>query len=386
MRSVATSVWIKVAKSPGASAARSSITIPRSRARASRIDQIDLLFECRFHQSSGEARRDQLGVLVGDVTPIRDLGILERPTVHLRVEHSQPPGQVEVEAHVLELGAIEGRHVDGEPNLTAGQEVAEQPAGLDGNRDLGLLGGGTQVRRDHNLGMADQGVIRRRRLGVEDVDRRAGDLAAIEGFQRAASSIRPPRAQLMMRTDGFIMAISRAPIRLRVSAVSGVCRVRKSQRPQRSSSRATLSTPNSSALSAARNGSKPRTVIPKPCARLATASPTRPRPITPRVLPSSCEPVNLVRSHLPDLRLSLALATFRASGQQQCHRVLGRRDRVSARRIHHHDPAPGRGRDVDVIDAHARANDRLEPGLAFQNLGRQLRARSDHDAVGLEQR
>ena len=52
--------------------------------------------------------------------------------------------------------------------------------------------------------------------------------------------------------------------------------------------------------------------MPKPRARRATARPTRPRPTTPSVLPSSWVPVNLLRSHFPDLRLSLALATLRA--------------------------------------------------------------------------
>ncbi len=66
--------------------------------------------------------------------------------------------------------------------------------------------------------------------------------------------------------------------------------------------------------------------------------------------------------------------------------MLGRGDRVAAGRVHHDDPAPGRGRDVDVVDAHARAHDRLEPRLALEHLGRQLRARADHDPVGLRQR
>ena len=91
----------------------------------------------------------------------------------------------------------------------------------------------------------------------------------------------------MIRTDGFIRAISAAPMMLRVSAVIGVCSVRKSQRGHMSSSRWTLSMPSSCAFSAARKGSKPTTVIPKPCARFATASPTRPSPTTPSVLPSS---------------------------------------------------------------------------------------------------
>src|SRR5690349_17481315 len=50
-----------------------------------------------------------------------------------------------------------------------------------------------------------------------------------------------------------------------------------------------------------------------PCARFATASPTRPSPTTPSVLPPSWLPVNLPRSQRPAFRLSFALATFRES-------------------------------------------------------------------------
>ncbi len=143
-----------------------------------RVDQVDLLFEGRFHQPGGEAGRDQLGVLVRDLAAIGELGVLERSAVHLGMEHSQPPGQVQVEPHVLELGAIERGHVDGESDLPARQEVGQEPGGLDGDRDLGLLGRGAQMRRDHDQRMTDQGMIGRRRLGIEDVDGRAGDLAA----------------------------------------------------------------------------------------------------------------------------------------------------------------------------------------------------------------
>ena len=108
------------------------------------------------------------------------------------------------------------------------------------------------------------------------------------------------------------MPIARASMRLRVSALSGVCSEIKSQRGQSSSSRDTLSTPFSSAFSADSSGSKPTTVMPKPRARRATARPTRPKPTTPRVLPSSWVPVKALRSHFPDLRLSLATATLRA--------------------------------------------------------------------------
>ena len=59
----------------------------------------------------------------------------------------------------------------------------EQPGRFDGDRDLGLFGRGTQVRRDDNLTEADERMILRRRLGIEDVDGGAGDLTGLQGFR-----------------------------------------------------------------------------------------------------------------------------------------------------------------------------------------------------------
>ena len=46
-------------------------------------------------------------------------------------------------------------------------------------------------------------------------------------------------------------------------------------------------------------------------ARSATACPMRPRPTMPSVLPASCTPMNLLRSHFWARRLASAAATFR---------------------------------------------------------------------------
>ena len=59
--------------------------------------------------------------------------------------------EVEVEPQVLQLGPVERRHVDGEPDLAAAEEVGQQPRGLDGDADLRLLGRGPEVRRDQHL-------------------------------------------------------------------------------------------------------------------------------------------------------------------------------------------------------------------------------------------
>jgi hypothetical protein len=69
--------------------------------------------------------------------------------------------------------------------------------------------------------------------------------------------------------------------------------------------------------------------------------------------------------------------------EQQRERVLRRRDHVRLRRVGDHDPALGRGPDVDVVDPDARAADRAQPLGAPDQVGGQLRRRADQDAVEL---
>ena len=70
----------------------------------------------------------------------------------------------------------------------------------------------------------------------------------------AASSTRPPRAQLMMRTPFFIFLMAAASMMFLVFSVSGVCSVMKSARLNSASS-STFSTPRSRARSSDKNGS-----------------------------------------------------------------------------------------------------------------------------------
>ena len=77
--------------------------------------------------------------------------------------------------------------------------------------------------RDQHLGMLDQRVIGRRRLGLEDVDRRAGDLARVEGLDQGGLVDQAAPAQLMIRTPGFIWAESRGADRCCGSRRSAAC-------------------------------------------------------------------------------------------------------------------------------------------------------------------
>ena len=74
-----TSVWIKrgeIAGRLGGSLFDHDSALAGQR---NRIDQVDLLFESRFHQAGGEAGRDQLGVLVRDLAAKVILAFLSVP-------------------------------------------------------------------------------------------------------------------------------------------------------------------------------------------------------------------------------------------------------------------------------------------------------------------
>ena len=231
--------------------------------------------------------------------------------------------------------------------------------------------------------MADQRVIRGRRLGIEDVDGGARDLAALRGLPAsAASSIRPPRAQLMIRTVGFIMAISRAPTRLRVSAVSGVCSVMKvAAGPQVVKPRNALDAALQSLF-----GGEERIEADdrhsKTAGALGDGQSNPAQSDDSQSLAFELCAGELASFPLAGFEAIVGLGNISRQRKDQGHRVLGRGDRVPSGRIHHDDPEPRGGRDVDVVDAYARPHDRLQPRLAFENSGRELRARADHDSVG----
>mmetsp|Transcript_22535 Transcript_22535/g.68698 ORF Transcript_22535/g.68698 Transcript_22535/m.68698 type:complete len:216 (-) Transcript_22535:280-927(-) len=121
----------------------------------------------------------------------------------------------------------------------------------------------------------------------------------------------PPRAQLTMRTPGFMVAMEALLIMSRVSSRSGTCTVRKSARRMHSAA-LTGSMLSFSDASGGKNGSYPMASIPKACMRDTTSRPTRPRPSTPSVLPASSTPMYFLRSHLPCFIEQSPCATLRA--------------------------------------------------------------------------
>ena len=63
---------------------------------------------------------------------------------------------------------------------------------------------------------------------------------------------------------------------------------------------------------------------------------------------------------LPGPEVAVGLRHVARLGEQQRDRVLRRRQHVRLRRVDDHDPAAGRGLDIDVVEADAGAPDHHE--------------------------
>ena len=68
--------------------------------------------------------------------------------------------------------------------------------------------------------------------------------------------------------------------------------------------------------------------------------------------------------------------------QQQSHGVLGGRQDVGLRRVHHHHPAPGGGGHIDVVDADARPAHDHEVRAGLQHAGVDGGSGADDEGLG----
>ena len=194
------------------------------------VDDVDVLVQPVFEQAGGEGGRDQPGAAPGHLAAVAQLGPPDGALAHLGVQQAQPAGHVHVEPQLFQLGAVDGRHVDCEADDAARQEVDQQLGRLHGHRRLGLDGGGAEVRRHHDVGQLEQRMVGRRRFLHEDVEGGPGQVAGLQGLGQGLLVDDAAAGAVEHAAPLRISASWRAPIRSRVSSVSGVWTVRKSQR------------------------------------------------------------------------------------------------------------------------------------------------------------
>ena len=205
----------------------------------------------------------------------------------------------------------------------------------------------------------------------------------------AVSSIRSPRAVLMMRSP-FLAAAKRAALKMcRVSGVDGMCSDRKSARAQTSSSD-TSSIRRSRAMCALMNGSCAMTFISNARARRATSWPMRPETGQAQRLAAHflAEKALLVPCAL--LHRRVGGRDFSGKCQHQRHRQFRDADAVGAWRVHDDDAARAGGVHINVVHASAGARDGTQraarrqsdrPSLSWRCARRGRRRRRDRRPV-----
>ena len=101
----------------------------------------------------------------------------------------------------------------------------------------------------------------------------------------------------------------------------------------------------------------------------------------PRVLPYSSAPWNRLRSQRPSRRARWAWGMLRAWARIRATVLGGRDHRVRLGGVDDHDPEPGGGGRVDVVQADAIPADDLEVAAGLQHLGVDPGGRPDHQGV-----
>ncbi|MGY3288682.1 hypothetical protein ACVWWP_001749 [Bradyrhizobium sp. LM3.6] len=86
-------------------------------------------------------------------------------------------------------------------------------------------------------------------------------------------------------------------------------------------------------------------------------------------------------SHLPAWVEASACGISARQRQHQGDGVLGGRDRIAERRVHHDDALGRGGGNLDVVDADPGAADHLEVGGLLEDLGGRFRRGADRKAV-----
>jgi hypothetical protein len=198
----------------------------------------------------------------------------------------------------------------------------------------------------------------------------------------AASSIKSPRAVLMMRIPFFDLPVGRHWTMFFVVAVDGMCSDRKSDRVKQLVERDQLD------AKVRRNIFRNKRIVRDDAhvegcgaARhlLADASETR-------------QPERLLADLFAQELLFLPFALLhRLVGARDvtCHRQhqtdgqFGDADTVGPGCIHHDDAAAAGGRYVDVVHAGARACDRAKPGRRVDERGGHFRGAAHDDRVGI---
>jgi hypothetical protein len=278
----------------------------------------------------------------------------------------------------LSFGAQRG-HVKRVGDAAVDEEVSHLLGDLEGDVDLGFRGRGAKVRGADEVRRAEQRAVLGR-LGLEHVERGAGDLACVHRFlerclvdQAAAGAVDDPHAllglgEVFLRQDvaGLVgeRGVEGDEVRPRQQVVQFHLLHAHFHRALGREERIEGDDLHAQADGAGRDDR----------ADVAGADQAE-------GLARHFHAHEAVLRPQARLGLGIGLGDLAREGEHHGDGVFGGGDRVAERGVHHHH-ALGRGvGDIDVVDADAGAADHLEPGGGVDDFLGDLGRRADGEAV-----
>ena len=160
--SVSTSAWRSVAKSPFLGLDDSTISMPRSRASTSALTRLTSALRRNSSSPAVNAAVSSRVFLPGEVALVGERRLADRAVCDLRVQQTEPPGEIDVRPHLVEFGPVDRGHVDGVGDLPLQEEVGDELRRLDRDVLLRLDRRCAEVRRQDDVGSFEQRVVGRR--------------------------------------------------------------------------------------------------------------------------------------------------------------------------------------------------------------------------------
>ena len=334
----------------------------------------------RAEQPDQHRADEHVVVAVGELAVVADADYLDAILGKLGEQAAQSLGEPDIGLQPPELLRGDGREVDGVTHDAGTQELAHAGGRLETHELLRFPGRGRDMRRRHDLRQAGQ-LCRTGRLGVEDVESRAGDLSGTDrgrerGFvdQIAAGRIDDAHAALAAREPRRVEQAARAGRGGQVEA--DVVRLR-AQPVQRDQLHVEVVRNLRGDVRIVRDDAHlERLRAPHDLAADA-AQPEHAQALAPQL-------GAVQRLLLPAADLHRCVRTGDGSGKRQHERerVLGHADAVDARGIEHQDAAPAGGVEIDVVDARTGARDDAQARRGGKQVGVHLRRAADDQAVG----
>ena len=347
-----------------------------------RVDDRHAARKNRPQHPGGRARREHLEPAALDERPVvAHAQFLDPRRAHLRHDAAQAIGQPNPRLQPLHLVRVDGRKIHRVANRAVAQEIAHRRRRLDPNELLRFFGGRGDVRRrDHLRQLRERPVGGR--LGLEHVERRGGDDAAVDrAAQRrfvdelAARGVDQPDARLASREPPIVEEMARLGRRRQVQRQivgRGADLVERQEldaeprRDLRRDVRIVRDDAHAERAGALRN-------LLADAAQAGDAE---------RLAAQLGAEEALL---LPPGVLHRAIGGGNRSRhrQHQRARVLGDADAVRARRVDDENSAAARGGDVHVVHASARARDDPQAGRRVEQARVHFRRTANEQRIGV---